>query len=103
MRSGLIVTAVLALAGACCPAGPMAPGAVAYDLYTHCGVIAVTYMGERYYADPPNPPGHWSNPFDHGTLASASPGTVVFTDAAANRAVFSAHPKSGIPTIPPCD
>jgi hypothetical protein len=104
VRRFLLGVAVLVVTGACEGVIPVtAPDSVSYDLFTHCGVIAVDYKGARYYADPPNPPGRWANPFDHGRLTPAGAGKVVFTDAAGNRAVFATNPAAGIPTIYPCD
>lgn len=76
---------------------------VPYQLFTHCGVQFVDYGGTRYYADPPNPPGQWGNPFDNGTLTESGQGIVLFTDPAGNSATFSTNPSSGVPTIQPCD
>jgi len=80
----------------------------AYRLYTHCGVLYLDLNGTRYYADPPvsdgngNPGPGWGNPFDNGTVTVVDANTVVFTDPSGNRARFTAHPASGIPTIYPC-
>ena len=104
------LTIVLGLATAACSVEQSkAPNEVAYRLYTHCGVLYADLNGTRYYADPPlsdgsgNPPRAWSNPYDDGTLTVVDANTVVFSDSAGNRAAFTTHPASGIPTIYPCD
>lgn len=100
----LLVAAALLTTSACCGGAHVAPSAgVPYRLFTHCGVKFVDYGGQRYYADPPNPPGNWDNPYDNGTLTELNPSEVTFSDPAGNRAVFSTDPMSGIPPLQPCD
>src|SRR5258708_10753247 len=89
--------------GSVAPATPPPAVMPEYQLWTHCGILYTRFEGEWFYADPPNPPGHWSNPVDEGTMTAVYKDTTVFTDAAGNRAVFTTHPKSAIPTIQGCD
>lgn len=104
----LMLIAALMVTSACCGAAhsPAASGvrlSASYQLFTHCGVQYVDFQGQRYYADPPNPPGAWGNPYDDGTLTVIDPSTVVFTDSSGNRATFTTLPSSGVPQIQPCD
>lgn len=92
-----------------CGSQPPPPtSGVPYRLYTHCGVIYADFEGTRYYADPPSSDGNgnplpgWNNPYDDGTMTVIDANTVLFTDSRGNRAQFSTHPASGIPTIYPC-
>lgn len=73
-----------------------------YQLLTHCGIHYTRFDNEWYYADPPNPQGHWPNPIDEGTLTVVDSETIVFTDPAGNRAVFKKHPPYPTPTIAMC-
>ena len=59
---------------------------VAFDLYTHCGVIDLmaygkyfTHVGGSLSDGSGNPPDGWSNPFQRGTL-TVSGETAVFRD-----------------------
>jgi hypothetical protein len=76
---------------------------IAYRLLTHCGISYTRFEGVWYYADPPNPKGTWSNPYDVGTMTRIDNDTIAFTDAARNRAVFTVHPTYAIPTLQGCD
>jgi hypothetical protein len=76
---------------------------VPYRLSTHCGIHYTRFEGKWYYADPANPHGTWPNPEDIGTMTRIDSDTIVFKDPAGNRAVFTTHPKSPIPTIQGCD
>jgi hypothetical protein len=75
-----------------------APRAMAYDLYTHCGVDEAK-IGDRFYeAATPlsdgngNPPAGWGNPYQAGTMTLVSATSAVFTDQAGHRVVFSVRP-----------
>jgi len=76
---------------------------IAYRLLTHCGISYTRFEGMWYYADPRNPKGTWSNPYDVGTMTRIDKDTIVFADAAGNRALFTTHPKHAIPTLQGCD
>jgi hypothetical protein len=107
---GLVLALALLIAnnfncggGGMSPATPPPPHIPEYQLWTHCGILYTRFEGEWYYADPRNPPGHWANPVDVGTIRRIDTETIVFTDPAGNRAVFTAHPRYTIPTIQGCD
>lgn len=101
---GFVVAAALVLTSACCDgAMPASPGAVSYDLLTHCGIYYTRFDGHWYYADPPNPPGHWTNPIDQGTMTVIDQSTIVFTDPAGNRARFTTNPDYPTPAVVGCD
>jgi hypothetical protein len=75
-----------------------APRAIAYDLYTHCGVDEAK-IGTRFYeAVTPlsdgngNPPAGWGNPSQPGTMTVVSATQAVFTDKAGHRVVFAVRP-----------
>lgn len=82
--------------------------AVPFRLFTHCGIRYADFDGRLFYPDPPlddgngNPPRGWGNPYDDGSMTLIDYNMAVFTDQAGNRAVFSTHPESGIPTIQGC-
>lgn len=72
-----------------------APRAIAYSLYTHCGVDEAK-IGDRFYeAVTPlsdgngNPPAGWGNPYQAGTMTLVSATQAVFTDQAGHRVVFT--------------
>ena len=104
-----IVLALAMLVTISCSGGSMAPAmptptlVPVYQLSTHCGILYTRFEGEWYYADPPNPPGDWSNPLDEGTMRRINNDIIVFTDPAGNRAVFTKHPKYAVPTLQGCD
>ena len=75
----------------------------AYQLLTHCGIHYTRFEGTWYYADPPSPPGTWTNPFDVGTMTRIDQDKIVFTDEAGKRAVFTTHPTYAIPALQGCD
>jgi hypothetical protein len=75
-----------------------APRAIAYNLYTHCGVDEAK-IGDRFYqAVTPltdgngNPPAGWGNPYQAGTMTLVSATEAVFTDNARHRVVFAVRP-----------
>jgi phosphate-selective porin len=64
------------------------PSAVAYSLYTHCGIDEATIAGRRFQADTPlfdssgaNPPNGWDNPYQQGTITMLSDTAAEFRDA----------------------
>ena len=99
VAAGPLAAVLVACGSASSPAAaPVAPKAVPYNLYTHCG-IGYARVGNRYYeATPPlsdgsgNPPPGWSNPYQPGTLTVISPTQAVFTDTAGHRVVFTLVP-----------
>src|SRR5258708_36592986 len=66
--------------GSVAPATPPPAGMPEHQLCTHCGVLYARLEGERGYADPPNRPGHDSNPVDAGTRTGAEKDTIMCTD-----------------------
>jgi len=100
---GVLITVSCSGGQATAVARSSTPVPGAYQLLTHCGIHYTHFEGSWYYADPPNPPGTWSNPFDVGTITRIDKDTIVFADAAGNRAVFTAHPTYAIPTLQGCD
>ena len=110
VAAGPLAAVLVACGSASSPAAaPVAPKAVPYNLYTHCG-IGYAQVGNRYYeATPPlsdgsgNPPPGWSNPYQPGTLTVISPTQAVFTDTAGHRVVFTLVPSGpGRTTAPVC-
>ena len=75
-----------------------APRAIAYDLYTHCGVDEAKIGDAFYEAMTPlsdgsgNPPAGWGNPYQAGTMTLVSTTRAVFTDKAGHRVVFAVRP-----------
>jgi hypothetical protein len=63
------------------------PSAVAYALYTHCGIADARIDGHWYLASRPlsdgagNPPSGWGNPYQRGSMRLLSGGRAEFTDA----------------------
>lgn len=102
MKRIAVVALLVSSTTSACGDAP-APKSVAYRLSTHCGIHYTRFDGKWYYADPQNPPGTWSNPFDVGTMTRVDKQTIVFTDPAGNRAVFVTHPTSAVPTLQGCD
>ena len=77
------------------PSATATPRTVPYDLYTHCGIDYARVANRYYAATPPlsdgsgNPPPGWGNPYQQGTVTVVSPATVIFTDKAGHRVVFT--------------
>jgi hypothetical protein len=76
----------------------VAPHAIAYDLYTHCGVDEAK-IGDRFSAAVTplsdgngNPPAGWGNPYQAGTMTVVSATRAVFTDKAGHRVDFTVRP-----------
>ena len=110
VAAGPLAAVLVACGSASSPAAaPVAPKAVPYNLYTHCG-IDYARVGNRYYeATPPlsdgsgNPPPGWGNPYQAGTLTVISPTQAVFTDTVGHRVVFTLVPSGpGRTTAPVC-
>jgi hypothetical protein len=79
---------------------------VAFDLYTHCGVLGAVIDGVWFAAQPPlvegagNPPTGWDNPYQAGTLTLLTADEAVFSDDAGHEVRLFAAPDE---TPPPCD
>ena len=61
--------------------------AVAYSLYTHCGIDEANIAGHWFEADTPlfgasgaNPPNGWDNPYQQGTIRMLSDTVAEFRD-----------------------
>lgn len=90
------------------PAAIHAGRAIAYRLYTHCGIGWENIGGRWFAAQPPlsdgagNPPPGWGNPYDDGTIRMLSATKAEFRDPAGNSVVLVLQPAA---TGPPhlCD
>lgn len=118
MRGGLLASVVVVLvacSGLNNAASPPATNptlkvgqSVAYNLYTHCGILSVSANDHTYYAHPPlsdgqgNPPPGWGNPYDNGTLAMIDAHTLRFSDASGHVATFTDTPPGPTPSVPLC-
>jgi type V secretory pathway adhesin AidA len=70
------------------PNAALTASAVAYSLYTHCGIDEANIAGHWYEADSPlfdssggNPPNGWDNPYQQGTIRMLSDTAAEFRDA----------------------
>lgn len=101
MRARLMVAAVAAAGLTACastkggssgtvatPNGAPTAPAVAYSLYTHCGIDEANIAGRWFEADSPlfdsnggNPPNGWDNPYQQGTIRMLSETAAEFRDA----------------------
>lgn len=68
-------------------AAPPTASAVAYSLYTHCGINDANIAGRWFQADTPlfdssgvNPPNGWDNPYQQGTITMLSATVAQFRD-----------------------
>lgn len=79
------------------PNATPSPKALAFRLYTHCGIDEAR-IGSSYYeavhpmVESGNPPMGWGDPYQQGTMTLSPPNEAIFTDQTGHRVVFRLRP-----------